>query len=236
LAGANAAPTLNAPDTTTRWLPFARRIVRSEDGYWARVLDPQSRNPITRPLWLKSPLRHAAYDAPAAILVTVCENHTARVWDVQSGLPITPVLIARPDVQLGPVQLKQGWVRPANGGAGGWEVSTGGWTARDLVRLVQLYHGHRLDAFNDLIPLTRDELVASWLDLRAKYPTEFAVSASQAMLWRYGEILSSVQTANWAGVRLHFSALIRKSDGRRPSFDPPPRPMPAPMPRTATGT
>ena len=121
-------------------------VATSEGAY---LWDSASR-PAVPPLQNGVPLRKVVFSGNGRLLATLAEDHSVRVWDVQSGQPVTPLLTYdKPVVWIGlaadgrrlAVQCKDDQnylytedltpdVRPAD----------------DLVRLTQLLGGHVIDA------------------------------------------------------------------------------------------
>jgi hypothetical protein len=106
-------------------------------------------------------------------------DKTARVWDTESGQPITPPLkhegtvwhaAFSPDGRRAVTASEDHTARI-------WDVpNSDDRPSDDWIRLAQMLGGARIDRGGELVPLTPEEFRDAWRALRAKYPADFGAS------------------------------------------------------------
>jgi hypothetical protein len=100
-----------------------------------------------------------------------------------------------------------------------WDVSADPRPVGELLRLVQLLSGHRIDETWATAPLSGQELQSLWDDLRGKYPADFAVSPDAARNWRDREIGDCLREGNLQAAEFHYWWLV--ADMARAAHAPP---------------
>ncbi len=153
----------------------SRIAVATAEG--AFLWDAQAQ-PAAAPLQQGAPIRQVTFSGNGMLLATLAEDNSVRVWDVQSGQPVTPLqTYAKPVV----------WVGLAADGSRLAVECTDGKSylytedlapdmrpADDLVRLTQLLGGHAIDSRSGgFEPIDPSLLRATWPRLRAMYPQSF---------------------------------------------------------------
>jgi hypothetical protein len=118
-------------------------------------------------------------------VATASADNTARVWDAQTGQPLTPPLQHQEEVWSAVFSPdgRRMVTASADKTARVWDLAPDERPLADLLLLVQSLHGSRLDASGGSQPLSPEELAAAWQTLRAKYPAEFTVTPAQALAW-----------------------------------------------------
>jgi WD40 repeat protein len=146
------------------------------------VWDAQSGQPVSGPLKHNSTVFHAAFSPEGRRVVTASLDTTARVWDAQTGQPIT-----------GPLK-HNGWVVDAAFSPEGrrvvtasydttarvWDLPSDDRPAEDWRLLAELVTGQRMDPSGGFEAVEPKALAEIWQTLRAKYPSDFAVSTKDA--------------------------------------------------------
>jgi WD40 repeat protein len=151
----------------------ARIAVATAEG--AFLWDSSAR-PAAAPLQHGAPLRQVAFSGDGRRLVTLAEDHSARVWDVRTGQAVTPLLTYdKPVVWIGlAADGRRLAVRCQNGYVYAWDLTPDPRPADDLVRLTQLLAGQAVDSpSGGLEPIEPARLRDTWPRLRALYPQEF---------------------------------------------------------------
>jgi WD40 repeat protein len=125
---------------------------------------------------------HAAFSPDGQRVVTASWDQTARVWDVQSGQPVTPPLKHNGEVQHaafspdGRRVISASWDQTARV----WDLPSGDRPVNDWNLLAELVTGQRMDSSGGFASLEPETLAKTLHILRAKYPSDFAVSAKVA--------------------------------------------------------
>jgi tetratricopeptide (TPR) repeat protein len=190
--------------------PDGRLVVTASRDGSARVWDADTGQPLSPPLKHQDVVWHAAFSPDGRRVVTASEDKTARVWEAATGRPLSPPLR-----QKGPVWdaafSPDGWqvvTAAEDGTAQVWDLAPDERPKEDLLRLVQVLSGHRLDATGGLVPLTTDEFRAGWEVLKAKYPQEFSVSAEQPLAWHRRQAEECEAAGEWFAARKHLDPLL----------------------------
>ena len=115
-------------------------------------------------------------------MVTASSDNTARVWDAQSGQPVTGPLKHNHAVNHAAFSPDGRWVVTASwdNTARVWDLPSGDRPAEDWRLLAELVTGQRMDPSGGFAALEPKALAETWQTLRAKYPSDFAVSAKNA--------------------------------------------------------
>jgi WD40 repeat protein len=103
-------------------------------------------------------------------VLTASADGTARVWDAQTGQPLTLPLEHRGGVASAEFSPDGRRVLTASGEARLWDVSPDNRPLEELFLLSQVLSSHRLDETGVLAPLDADEYRRAWERLRANYP------------------------------------------------------------------
>jgi tetratricopeptide (TPR) repeat protein len=78
----------------------------------------------------------------------------------------------------------------------------------DLLALSSLLAQGRVDATIGTLPVDEQGLLATWQDLRPRYPTEFTVSEAEVHAWHCCEADESEAGAHWFAARWHLNRLL----------------------------
>jgi WD40 repeat protein len=114
-------------------------------------------------------------------VVTDSFDQTARVWDAQSGLPVTPPMQHRSRVCQAAFSPDGRRVITANWNqtARIWDLPLDQRPIEDWRHLAELVTAGRMDVQGAFTPLSATELGEAWHILRTKYPKDFAISPRQ---------------------------------------------------------
>jgi tetratricopeptide (TPR) repeat protein len=160
-------------------------------------------------------LSSACYDArfspDGRFIATACANHTARLWDAQTGQPVT-VPLALPaevfHVEFSP-DSQQFLTSTLDGRAQLWRLTACDYSAEDVTRFAQLLAGSRRDRMGTKHPLEPEELARLFTALRTKYPNRFAGPADETALW-HEEMADAAERHNLAwGVVWHLERWLQ---------------------------
>ena len=153
--------------------PDSRRVATVCEDYTAMIWSvPDGRPLLLDPIRERSALDLAAYAAGGRWVCVVDEDSQARVFDAQTGDPLTPPL--RHPVAVSGVQFVAGAsalvTQTADGCSWVWPLRQDPRPAADLAELARLLAAHQIDASGSLRPQSKEAVQQSWERLRARYP------------------------------------------------------------------
>jgi hypothetical protein len=126
---------------------------------------------------LSSPMAHggqvvrAEFSQDLRTVTTITRPNSRRQWEVESGLPITippryPLYWrSESAIALSGSEKLRGKEENA--------LQTDSWPISDLILLIQLYSGRKIDGASGVVPLDLSHLENAWKTLKNKYPAEF---------------------------------------------------------------
>jgi WD40 repeat protein len=185
--------------------PDGRRVVTASWNGTGRVWDATSGLPLTPTMGHQKAVR-AVFSPDGRRVVSTSGDNTVRVWDATTGQPITPPLKHEDrvlDASFSPDGRRVVTACP-DGRAQVWDVSPDERPTADLVRLTQLFHGHRLDQYGGLVPLNPEELHSLWQELRTKYPADFTLRPDRALAWHRREAEQCLKGKNGPAALFHL--------------------------------
>jgi WD40 repeat protein/tetratricopeptide (TPR) repeat protein len=190
--------------------PDGSRVVTAGEDGTARVWDADTGQPVSPPLKHQGAVQHAAFSPDGRRVVTASFDKTARVWDAATGQPLSPPLKHQGVVWDAAFSADGRRVVTASqdGTARVWDLTPDERPKEDLLRLVEVQSGHRLDPTGGFVPLTADEFRAAWQMLKARYPQDFRVSAGTALAWHRRQADESEAAGEWFAARRHLDRLI----------------------------
>jgi tetratricopeptide (TPR) repeat protein len=190
--------------------PNGRRVVTASDDRSARVWEAATGQPLGPPLKHQYFVRDAAFSLDGRRVVTASRDGTARVWEAATGQPLSPPLKHQDTVNHAAFSADGRRVVTASRDqtARVWDLAPDERPKEDLLRLVQVLSGHRLDSTGAFAPLTPEEFRAAWQVLKARYPQDFSVSAEQALACHRREAEACEAAGQWFAARKHLDRLI----------------------------
>jgi WD40 repeat protein/serine/threonine protein kinase len=171
----------------------------------ARVWDAATGRPLGPPLCHLGGVRCAAFSPDGARAVTASDDQTARVWEVETGQPIGPPYSHGCKVLHAAFSPDGRRVITAgdDGIARAWDASPDDRPIQDLLRLVQLQAGCRIDRTDGLDLLRFEEFRSAWPGIRSKYPNDFTITRAQVMSWHRREAEICLGEKNYAASLFH---------------------------------
>jgi len=81
----------------------------------------------------------------------------------------------------------------------------------DLVLLVQLLAGRRIDPAGNLVPWPSSAAASAWTALRTKYPASFTAAPGSLQRWREGIVEASERAEFWFAAGFHLDQLAKEN-------------------------
>jgi WD40 repeat protein/serine/threonine protein kinase/tetratricopeptide (TPR) repeat protein len=205
-----SAPMIHQRDVQhAAFSPDGRCVVTASHDQTTRVWEAATGEPLSPPLKHQGSVIYAAFSPDGRCVVTASYDQTARVWEAATGQPLSPPLKHKGRVAcaaFSPVGRRV--VTASVEGAWVWDLAPDERPKEDLLRLVQVLAGRRLDPTGAFAPLTAQEFRATWQVLKAKYPQDFSVSAERALAWHGQEAQACEAAGEWFAARKHLDRLI----------------------------
>lgn len=139
--------------------------------------------PAAAPMQPTTPIRQVVFSGNGQLLATLGEDRSVRVWDVQSGQPVTPLLTYRETIDS--ISLSADAHRLTVNCTAGQkclhieDLAPDARPADDLVRLTELLGGHAIDSRSGgFEPIPPALLRTTWPRLREMYPQEFTTKSN----------------------------------------------------------
>jgi tetratricopeptide (TPR) repeat protein len=154
---------------------------------------------------------HASFSPDGRRVVTASGDRTARVWDAETGQPLSAPL------------RHEGGVSHASFSPDGRRVLTACddnltrvWLAPmsddrasdDWIQLAEMLDGARIDQGGNLVPITPQEFRDAWRTLREKYPDNFVASPADVLAWHRNEGYDCELHGHWDTALTHLEYLI----------------------------
>jgi eukaryotic-like serine/threonine-protein kinase len=155
----------------------------------------------------------ATFSADGQRVVTASQDGTARIWEAETGQPISPPLrhgqavrfaVFGPDGYRVLTTCEDDRCRV-------WDVSPDARPAEDLVTLAELRSGHRIDRTGTVFPLGADEYMRRAETLRTKYPNDIDATPAAARTWRLQQIRDCMSDGDLRAANLHFWWLVAEA-------------------------
>ncbi len=196
-----------------------KRLVTACADRTVRVWDVEKGTPVTPPLAHPAEAL-AAFSPDGRWLATAYGNHF-RLWDVATGQAVGPALTHshEPQAITYLAFTPEGKLVTGDGPAADprgrqtWNLAPDSRPAAEVLELVQLLTGHRLDGIA-VAALTADDDKKAWDNLRPRYPADFAPSADRQLAWARRGLEECQRQENWAGALRHLDRLIAAEPGR----------------------
>jgi WD40 repeat protein/tetratricopeptide (TPR) repeat protein len=187
----------------------------------ARILNAESGEPMVS-LHPPDPSREkfdnttrSAFSANGRWIATGGSDGGARVWQVATGLPLTPILrhsgavdsirFGTEDHFLNIIADKGAWV---------WDLSADTRSVEQLDQLSAFLGARELDASGALVPIPTTAFRDDWESLHKTHPQAFQVPLSNSISWHLRSAALAESRHNWPGARQHLKWLL-ENDSRR---------------------
>jgi WD40 repeat protein len=184
-----------------------RLLATTSEDNTARLWDVATGRAVTPPLQHDGWALDAAFSSTGDRLLTTGRKHVARLWNTATGQPISP-FIEHPSGRIVQGAFSADGrrliVTGSDGGLFIWPIPADDRSTEDLIRLVEVYHGFRLDRFGGFSAIPHDEFRALWRTMSDRYPTDFAVSAASRAAWHRRESNAAAHEGNIPAAAIHF--------------------------------
>ncbi len=141
----------------------------------------------------------------------------ARVWHVETGQPITPILKhsgAVESIRFGTGARLLNII--ADNGAWVWNLEADKRSVEQLDRLSAFLGARQLDSSGALVPITMSSFRDEWETLRETQPETFLVSQPDRIAWHLRSAAQAESQRNWPGAQLHLNWLLENDVPRWP--------------------
>jgi len=146
----------------------------------ARIWNPLTGQPLTRPLKLTEPVREISF-SPGGRWLAICGQWSFQIWDVHSGIPVSLIQTTEEELSGGMFLDDRRWVSVTEAGVvKEFRLDTLTWPAEKTARAMELLSGMVFDGNGDLSPTApaglessptrRQQAEEAWLWLRERLP------------------------------------------------------------------
>jgi WD40 repeat protein/tetratricopeptide (TPR) repeat protein len=202
--------------------PDSKRILTASKDGTAWVRDAQSGRPISQLAIHGGAIERASFSPDSRLVITASQN-TARVWDVESGQPLTLPL----EHPVYDSVCHAGFL--ANGrsvititlneqGVRVWDLSADQRSVPDLLLLAQLLTGTRLDEVGGESRLDNEAISTAWKTLRNKFPKDFEPSPGSRTAWLRREATVCATFGDWTAALAHSDQLVKGEPARPANY------------------
>jgi serine/threonine protein kinase/WD40 repeat protein len=190
--------------------PDGRRIATACADGITRIWDTTSGAPLGT-LRQSESVEDLKFGRNGLLLITVVWGNKVRIWDTSTLQQLSPADTFTERTGSSYRFSADGRLVLNDKTAKAFDISPTNLADADLVKLAQVDSGYRLDGAGGLLPLTKEETQAMWLELYAKYPQEFALNHEALLEWRVGR-LNALSVDSIESVAFHRRCLARELD------------------------
>lgn len=162
-------------------------------------------------------VRTACFNPDGKWFVTASADSTARVWNAETGDPLTPPL--RHLTKLNDaVFLADGRhivTHDTNKECRIWPLAVNDWPIDDLVNVSGLLSGRTETRFDALGSQGSDSLETAWKRFRNKYPATFVISTEEIEKWHEFQAEDCDIHRQWSAELFHLKQLIKLRPGNQ---------------------
>jgi WD40 repeat protein len=196
--------------------PDGKRVVTASEDATACVWEvPTGKLLLSLEHGQGSSVTEAHFSLDGRWIVTASrEGQTARVWDAQTGEPLTAPL--RHDWPFAHAQFVNDGheiftrrSRQFGGQTMLWKLPVDKRGIEELNELATVLSGHRPDLRGAVQPQTPEDLQKAWEGLLAKHPGDFSVSLDDIINWDLREAKASEGAKQWSAAVFHWNHLIQ---------------------------
>ncbi len=139
--------------------------------------------------------------------MTVSSDQTARLWEAESGEPLSPPLPHPASLRRGVFLDDHSFLTSDDkGNSWVWKVTTNSYPVGDLKLIAELLNGTRPSVAG---PGTSPETSYSiWRKMKTKYPMDFTTTHEELVAWHRQQAALSNEEGRWLAALFHFDHLL----------------------------
>jgi WD40 repeat protein len=193
--------------------PDSTRVVTASADNTAGIWDVLTGKLLLPPLRHPFEVSEARFSADGHWIVTASQSQEhgyARVWDAQTGEPLTPSLKQRPFYHAQFVADGRAiFTRTSSGISMLWNLPNEARSSEELGLLANVLSGHQRDFSGAVLPQTSEGLLESYQRLRKLHANDLSASPDEVITWHLREAEASQKAAQWSAAVFHWNELIK---------------------------
>jgi len=207
---------------TLRHQATVNKVAISNDGQWiatasddmtARVWNASTGLPAFPPLIHRQRIGHVSFSSDSQRVLTSSADNTARVWSAQTGQPVSPWLANNGPLHCTAFSSDGRRVLTTDRQTAViWNLPIETRPTPDLLKLAQIYAGHKIDDTGGLQPLDINKELLPWYnEMKAKHPDEFTPNYEDTRRWRKYQIELCCTEGNLPAALFHQNWLLAEA-------------------------
>ena len=161
--------------------PLGHRVVSAGEDFTALISELDGRGP-PKQLAHNRQVLMACFSPSGKRVLTIDQNQFARVWDADSGEPITPPLPHHAKISRGQFLDEQTIATTDQNKTWVWELPGNDHCSSELALLAKILNGD-LSTSSGSRSKQQDKWLQNWHSLKSSYPEQFEVSNAELALW-----------------------------------------------------